>query len=64
MNTNIANGVRELTTDELDLASGGGVIIEYAAPAWPPGPTVAAHTMYPPGPTMAANMYPPGPGSV
>ena len=39
---------RELTADEMESVSGGTIILEDAAPAFPPGPTV----MYPPGPTI------------
>ena len=35
--------VRELTAEELELAGGGTIIIEEAAPMpWPPGPSMMA----------------------
>jgi len=47
--------LRELSEDELELAAGGTIILEDAAPTpYPPGPSA----MFPPGPSV---MYPPGP---
>ena len=41
MNTNFENVARELTTEELDLVSGGTIVLEEAAPApFPPGPSL------------------------
>ena len=44
MNTEARNTeARELTTDELELVSGGTIIIEEAAPMpYPPGPSAKA----------------------
>ena len=51
MNTEL----RELSDEELELASGGTIILEDVA--YPPGPTVT----WPPGPSVA---YPPGPSII
>ena len=42
MNTRIENAARELTADELELVSGGTIVLEDAVPHAPPCPSMNA----------------------